>query len=357
MKLFKLFTVFILTLLTSSCNNETITDNSLDIIPEKDKQIISSLGFDINNLSDMGTYYVVEGDIMFEKSSLCEYANKDTSKLKQAGHEYLIGRSNVRPITIGVSNSLKVSGKNHWYTEILQAIEEWNNISPECGIFFVFTTNSNPDIMISDDENTLGNGILATGAYPKNKKPGSQIKINLDFWDNCTLSSSQKKYNMVHELGHTIGLVHTNWSSLNEYSGIPISGTPNSGTNPDPNSVMNGGTAFNSWNGFSDYDIIAAKRLQPAFILEITAERSSYPNQILTVDFPLGAVSSDKQYEWSFVRAKSSGRTGNPIKVVPNAPQKNGPRDFEVTVTVSDSFGKKTTKSQTFPSHRLDIRP
>ncbi len=72
---------------------------------------------------------------------------------------------------------------------------------------------------------------------------------------------SQKTYNLVHELGHCIGFRHTNWYSLGEGSGSvganQIPGSPTS----DSNSVMNGGTALNSWKGFSNWDIFSVKYL------------------------------------------------------------------------------------------------
>lgn len=81
-----------------------------------------------------------------------------------------------------------------------------------------------------------------------------------------TVSESTKIYNMVHELGHCIGFRHTNWEDEGYYNqnGDYIGGNyiPNI-TQPDPNSVMNKETALYSWNGFSQYDIIAVNYLYP----------------------------------------------------------------------------------------------
>jgi len=351
MKLLKLLTIISLILLTCSCNNETIIDNISDKIPEEDKQIISSLGLDINTLVDIGEFYIVEGDIILEKGSMNEYLNQDTSKLKQARHVNTISRKNIRPITVGVSNTLKVSGRNHWYTEILQALDEWNNISPECGIYFVYTTNTNSDIMISDDGNTLGNDVLAVGAYPKNGKPGPYIKINLDFWSNYTLSSSQKKYNMVHELGHTLGLIHTNWAGLYEYPGSTIPGTPEAGNNPDPNSVMNAGTALNSWNGFSNYDRIAIIELYPSFILNIFVSHtggigSIYNRTLRIITSEYEPIFEGMKYKWSIdpIIRTEEDLTKNTIrlKVIFSGL-------YEFSVVASDAYGKSGTISTRIP--------
>lgn len=55
------------------------------------------------------------------------------------------------------------------------------------------------------------------------------------------------------------------WYYYPESTPIDVPGTPTAGNNPDPNSVMNGGTAENSWNGFSSADITTIKRLYPDF--------------------------------------------------------------------------------------------
>ena len=62
---------------------------------------------------------------------------------------------------------------------------------------------------------------------------------------------------MTHELGHTLGFRHTNWSALGEsvspWGAGQIPNTPTS----DAASVMNGQT-IPAWNGFSAYDEKAA---------------------------------------------------------------------------------------------------
>ena len=92
------------------------------------------------------------------------------------------------------------------------------------------------------------------------------ILINLDFDSNKSVELGSKSYNMVHELGHCIGLRHTNWDirgePINPWGANLIPGTPSQ----DPNSVMNGGTANNVYLGFSSYDIIALQYLYPEII-------------------------------------------------------------------------------------------
>lgn len=107
-----------------------------------------------------------------------------------------------------------------------------------------------------------------------NGKPGSSIRINLDYNNNKIIPRLQKIYNMVHELGHCFGLRHTNWKSIGESGANHIDGTPTS----DPNSIMNGGTAESSWNGFSENDRHAIWTLYPTSYISLIG----FPGNIIS---------------------------------------------------------------------------
>lgn len=104
----------------------------------------------------------------------------------------------------------------------------------------------------------LPSGTAATSNLPRNGAPGEMIRIN--YWNRYgrELSHEKKVFVLVHAIGHIIGLKHTNYLSLGE-TGILIPGTPQT----DSYSVMNGGTAGIPWERFSEYDIIAVRRIYP----------------------------------------------------------------------------------------------
>lgn len=154
---------------------------------------------------------------------------------------------------------------NDWWTAFDKAAEYWANIS-QTKLNFYFISNqefANPNlkinILLKKDGGILPNNVIAAAGFPSNEVPYFEILINTDFYNNYPVSESQKIYNLVHEIGHCIGLRHSNWQSMGEsQTGASlISGTPNS----DSQSVMNGGTALNTWNGFSIYDEIAVQQM------------------------------------------------------------------------------------------------
>lgn len=77
------------------------------------------------------------------------------------------------------------------------------------------------------------------------------------FW-----SQDERVFLAVHEMGHSIGLRHTNWQADGEPTAETIPHAPNG----DPNSVMNSGNffaVFPSFTAFSSYDEVAAHVLYP----------------------------------------------------------------------------------------------
>lgn len=248
------------------CQKETLTEqkDAPEGMPISSEVMskITKLGLNGKTAREIGDFYVVEGDISLRKDCLDSYA-QPKSLLKQAMVSSLVSIYNVEKISIYVDPSIPSTGDDNWRNEILSAINEWNKTF-SCVRMYV-STNPNSNIVISFDNGKLSNYTLAQASWPLNGKPGSTIILNLDFYDNMKMSSEQKKYNIVHELGHCIGLRHTNWMGL-ESDGIGIPGTPNNVVNPDPNSVMNGGTALYSWNGFTNYDLIAIEYMYKPYM-------------------------------------------------------------------------------------------
>jgi len=307
-------------LIFSSCQKEKIVSTNLaersfsnpvdtnSVVYKK----IKELGFSLDSITDIGDYYLVEGDVLFSKTS------ESQNKLKQARTNYLIPWNKQPNITVRVAASIPTSGVDNWRDEIQQAINDWNSIN-DCRINFTLTPNTTADITIRSDVGSLPYDVIAAAEFPLYGQPGHQIIINLDFLYNMTMSTAQKRYNIVHELGHCIGFRHTNWQALGEGSGSEglynIPGTP-SGYNPDPNSVMNGGTALNSWNGFSAYDIVAAQYLFGKGRRVVLETSKGYYIQAVNGGGSSADASSTNPYEFETFHLMVSPIWGEPYYVL-----------------------------------------
>lgn len=266
--LFSVLTV----MLWTACQPLDTTDDSLD--PSTDDRLlehIESLGFPSDSIEDRGDHYLVEGDILFSKHR--EAGQATGFPPRQAFTGDLVNNAAVTNITVLVDPSIPTGGVDDWRNEIQQAINDWNTVG-STRLHFSFTVSLPADIIIRSDAGALQPSVIAAAEFPSGGHAGFQIRINLDF-NNHNISSGQKRYNMVHELGHTIGLRHTNWSARLESPGTPIPGTPCT----DSQSVMNGGTANSSWSRFSFYDIEAVRGIYPIFRPAGVAPLLRYYNQ------------------------------------------------------------------------------
>lgn len=276
------------TFIISSCKKDA---NNISVKPTDDQKIavLKQLGYKTDNIVDRGNYFIVEGDIiLFKNADIFKDASKlpaITGSLKespvkpidQARTDYLVIQSS---ISVYIDSSIPSDGsKNDWHTGIANALSYWNAI-PNSRINFSLSSSPTADIVIKSDSGVLdtyaGNNVLAAAMFPSTSNaPGDLIILNFNFYGNTSLTDAQKAYNIAHEIGHTLGLRHTNWDTRGEstygtdYIGPYtyyaaganlIAGTRNSA---DGASVMNGGTALNSWNGFSGFDILAVRTIYP----------------------------------------------------------------------------------------------
>ncbi|MGF7075147.1 M57 family metalloprotease [Mucilaginibacter sp. R-33] len=219
---------------------------------------IKSLGFHDSDIKDIGTDYLVDGDMLFSKKTVVATTNGNASKIKtdQYGAQNYLGLNTNVVINIDASMSA-------YTAEINAAIAQWNGI-PNCRVKFSVGSSYNVTIMAN---NNIG-GACGQSYFPINGQPGFIIYISPAAISGN--SFDQRQRTIAHELGHSIGLRHTNWF-LNEpqngtapnsahYSATHILGTP---TEADPVSLMNGNECGTGATVLSNYDKIAVQFLYP----------------------------------------------------------------------------------------------
>lgn len=257
--LFKGF-IILLTLACFSCQDEADINNTVEktAIADGDIAIIKSLGLDISTIVDKGEYYLVEGDIAFNKEDLrSSISSTDSSGLQLRQGVVptkLLSMANARNITINIDASVPTTGRGaEWRTAVVSAISAWNNIPGSCVKFTLTTGTANLTVKAKYDNSP--NAGFAWTFLPLNNKPTSELFVNTFFNDFDTKANT-----IVHELGHVVGLLHSHDTpSSQNKDGIVIPGTPEI----DFESIMSYRRTRTLFPGFNYYDIISILYLYP----------------------------------------------------------------------------------------------
>ncbi len=226
-------------------------------------QYIKKLGYRDSEIKDIGSEYLVDGDLLFAKNSTPDMSIFSGPKAEQYGTSNYVGYSVQPNITVRIDPSM-----NAYTAEINGALAIWNAV-PNCRVKFTLTTAANQNILIIN--NNLGAGVCGAAYFPVNGGPGSLVRINVaQIAGNPFI---QRQRTITHELGHCIGFRHTNWQP----NGEPVAGTdPNNGayfsamhilgtpTGTDANSLMNGGQCGIGATALSNFDILTTQFLYPA---------------------------------------------------------------------------------------------
>ena len=268
-------------LMILSCQDQKISTIESNLTVDETNatfDYIISLGFDRKNIIDKGDYYIVEGDIRFNKQPVSNKGARPNHSIPN--DQPVIPYNNVNSVYIGVQRRNQFGGGfpddasfQRIVSGVQQAVNSWNNIGgSRLHLVYVnvpdYTYTAGGDgITVQFDG--LDSGTYGLGSFPAFCRPGISITVAQQ---TIGLSDSQIHAVLVHEIGHNIGFRHTNEGST---LGFHIPDTPLT----DSQSVMNSRNAnpnpsiVPQWSGFAASDQLATSILYPT-----TTNANSYFN-------------------------------------------------------------------------------
>ncbi|WP_075340441.1 M57 family metalloprotease [Tenacibaculum agarivorans] len=285
----KIFLLFAITLITFfSCNKDNTivqSDNNDSALTASDRsnpvvQKLIAHGTKYEDILESENFFHVK-DLLFSKN-IEDYQYQDeintvpnkSITAKQYRSEGLVSLFNLR-IKIYLHPSLR----NFYLGSLQNAIRRYNNIT-DCGLFLEYVeSRSSASIEVDpkdlggrDDEQLI---IRANAQLPTGGRPGRQMFININSDITETVDVTRTKVELfLHEIGHSIGLKHTNWRSNGEgsYGFVPdllgispdepihIPDTPSDES--DTKSIM-WSSIDTGFYGFTNFDLVALRYLYP----------------------------------------------------------------------------------------------
>ncbi|MDR0861028.1 MAG: M57 family metalloprotease [Candidatus Peribacteria bacterium] len=233
--------------LMSSCSQEDVVSNS-EINVESEDALFSNqryldylgqvMGFKQDKIQFLDSIILVEGDISFSKQNLqndIESWNNHPNSMLRASYRtpYKVTTTSSIPVNI---NGIKVNGNavSNWRTAVTSAIAEWNALSGDISFYIVDVPMSPTNSINFFIGAVSSNSNDAESSFPTAAgTPGPNIIINQNTYNNSKWTTATRRILMTHEIGHAIGLAHSDTSE----SGMTYIST-SCGTNNDANSIM-----------------------------------------------------------------------------------------------------------------------
>ena len=272
-----LLPIFVFGIFLTSCEKEDVpseTDEFLldqeDQISKEDLKAIADLHFNnkdakiVDFLFPDGSTektFLLEGDIVMNPDQLKEmYSGNITSKQYRTYNLVYSPRNvNVIGFTGGGGQGLTTKQRS----ALQSAIANYNALNIGLNFTLTFGTNYTPyDIVVYQNSNGQAGGVAG---FPSGGNPYKYVQI---FSGMENYSTSTNEHVITHEIGHAVGLRHTDWYSrqscgqsgeaADPSGAVHIPGTP---TGYDSNSVMLACFSASEDGNFGYYDRVALEYL------------------------------------------------------------------------------------------------
>ena len=279
MKHFSKFTIVMVVavcLIAPSCSEQDARPGSQAEISDKTIAQFKSLGFDVSDIRLVNAdamngrsgqkNYLLEGDIVITPENLQAMLKSSVHHTGAVGEQYRTTNlvNNNRTIRVlgytGGSNALDSKMR----TALQMAVDNYNALNMGLSFTLTFGTDtSTPHIVVYNVSGSAG----GQAGFPSGGNPYKWVQI---FSGTSAYSTDVVEHVITHEIGHTLGLRHTDYfnrslscgSGGNEGSSgvgaIHIPGTP---TGYDAGSVMLACFSSSENGEFGSYDRIALEYL------------------------------------------------------------------------------------------------
>ena len=267
--------------------SEKIKTRGIDTLSadyKMDMEILAAYGYDTMATVDCDSFYLVESELIFKKTKFQEYREQNNTRLN---HSTKLGARFYRLRFVLYDNQF--TNKDIFR----EAISEWNELEKCC---LNFSTDFDNDqhigrqlinVFIQDSPQSMGGSELIRVDMGLDEKPGTNIYINSKYKYWSELSREQKKYTIMHAIGHLVRLKHSS-----EYDTSIMQ--PESGL----------ATNKNLWNGFSFEDKVLIPELYQLNPAKTQIDYNPTPEDNKgTMKLKIGVkytVTTSYTYEWCY---------------------------------------------------------